>query len=482
MGGKGKGKKKEKEPKDKFTTMEEEQLIEFIKKTKDQIKEVKVKRNFVQQERDMITEFYEISKQEEKKLRDACEKEEIVMDHLQMEHQNEINAFINKFRHLEYDHDLFINEKLPNKSQEAMDKEEEIRGHREEIFMQKKQELKDGIKLNTVKHREQIETTKKNLQNTFDDKRRQLEERLKNIIRRYKQKMKQLADDLELRLKVEIHELEERKNLHINNLNKTFDQKMKDWKNENINQIKESIKIIKRCVGVLKDYENDNKKLTKDNEILQKEIDILEAKYKEAKDINTAVKNRLKKYYNQEINMKNMKAKIISLKEKYNETTKKAEEIEAKKEETQEKIDDLKNKFKGVLEQYKSKTEHRNDILEKHIKSLNEDYEKRETEIEEILKNVDIVGNRNLGDDENKNNGFNREFNELLEHIKTTLSEKTIIIKRLKASLAVSTKAFNDTIRVYEAKLIEFGLPPEELGFQLLEPNTSKMPAGLVSD
>ena len=111
MGGKAKGKKKEKEPKDKFMTMEEDKLIEFIQKTKEQIKEAKVKRNFVQQERDMITEFYEISKEEEKKLRDACEKEEIVMDHLQQEHQNEINAFINKYRHLEYDHDLFINEK-----------------------------------------------------------------------------------------------------------------------------------------------------------------------------------------------------------------------------------------------------------------------------------------------------------------------------------------------------------------------------------
>ena len=188
MAGKGKGKKKEKEPKDKFTNMEEDKLIEFIQKTKEQIKEVKVKRNFVQQERDMITEFYEISKQEEKKLRDACEKEEIVMDHLQREHQNEINAFINKYRHLEYDHELFINEKLPNKSQEALDKEEEIRGHREDIYMQKKQELKDNIKTNTVRHRDQIESKKSTLQHTFDDKKNQLEERLKNIIRRYKQK------------------------------------------------------------------------------------------------------------------------------------------------------------------------------------------------------------------------------------------------------------------------------------------------------
>ena len=179
--------------------------------------------------------------------------------------------------------------------------------------------------------------------------------------------------------------------------------------------------------------------------------------------------------------MKNMKYKIAALKEKCNETTKKTEEIEIKKEETQEKIDDLKNKFRLVLEQYKGNTEHKNDILEKHIKQLNDDYEKRENEIEEILKNVDIVGNRS--EEEGKNTGFNREmFNDLMEHIKSTLSEKTIIIKRLKASLAISAKAFNDTIRVYEAKLIEFGLPPEELGFQLLETNTSKMPAGLVSD
>ena len=37
--------------------------------------------------------------------------------------------------------------------------------------------------------------------------------------------------------------------------------------------------------------------------------------------VNNAVKNRLNKYYNQEINMKNMKAKITSLREKCNEKT-----------------------------------------------------------------------------------------------------------------------------------------------------------------
>jgi hypothetical protein len=113
--------------------MEDEKLIEFINKTTQQIQEMKIKRNFVQQERDMITSFYEISKQEEQKLKEAIEKEEIAMDQLNKEHQNEINAFQNKYKHLEYDHEMFINDSLPKSSQEAVEREEEIRKNREEI-------------------------------------------------------------------------------------------------------------------------------------------------------------------------------------------------------------------------------------------------------------------------------------------------------------------------------------------------------------
>lgn len=58
---------------------------------------------------------------------------------------------------------------------------------------------------------------------------------------------------------------------------------------------------------------------------------------------------------------------------------------------------------------------------------------------------------------------------------------KNNLVKNLKYSIHHATKAYNDAIRVYEAKLVEFGIPPEELGFQPLETITSSMPAGLVS-
>ena len=61
------------------------------------------------------------------------------------------------------------------------------------------------------------------------------------------------------------------------------------------------------------------------------------------------------------------------------------------------------------------------------------------------------------------------------------IEAKNSILRNLKYSLAHATKAYNDAIRVYEAKLVEFGIPAEELGLELLETNTSNMPAGLVA-
>jgi len=63
--------------------------------------------------------------------------------------------------------------------------------------------------------------------------------------------------------------------------------------------------------------------------------------------------------------------------------------------------------------------------------------------------------------------------------MKEAIEQKNNLLRNLKYSLAHATKAYNDAIRVYEAKLIEFGIPAEELGLELLETNTSTMPAGL---
>ena len=55
------------------------------------------------------------------------------------------------------------------------------------------------------------------------------------------------------------------------------------------------------------------------------------------------------------------------------------------------------------------------------------------------------------------------------------------LIKDLEYQIHQATKAYNDTIRVYEQKLQALGVPPEEIGFEYIPSITSQMPAGLVT-
>lgn len=69
------------------------------------------------------------------------------------------------------------------------------------------------------------------------------------------------------------------------------------------------------------------------------------------------------------------------------------------------------------------------------------------------------------------------QVNQKLEEV---LDNKNQVIRALKYDVAKVSKAHNDLIQVYEAKLAEFGIPAEELGFRPLVTSAGPGPAGLV--
>ena len=84
----------------------------------------------------------------------------------------------------------------------------------------------------------------------------------------YEEKLQKLKKELELKLKVEIHEIEERKNLHINELinnhNNAFTE-LKQYYNsitaDNLNQIKFQKENINRLIKEGENNEIEKKKL-----------------------------------------------------------------------------------------------------------------------------------------------------------------------------------------------------------------------------
>jgi DNA repair exonuclease SbcCD ATPase subunit len=242
-----------------------------------------------------------------------------------------------------------------------------------------------------------------------------------------------LEADLELREKVDIHELEERKNLHINQLMQTFDDKLDKWKKENIDQIKDNIQLIKTNREYIENLKNSNKALEKELDDLAKKKSIVDIQLEEARKQNSIINNRLAKYYNQETNIIHVDAKVKSLKKKCQETQDKTKEIEKKKDQLTDEIRDLRNKFKEAIIKYKERSEYKNNQLDEHIMHLKKNYDERELEIEKMLEEVDKVA---TNDSE-----FGRKvIVDMLDNIRNVLSSKTQIIKNLKYSLALATK------------------------------------------
>lgn len=67
------------------------------------------------------------------------------------------------------------------------------------------------------------------------------------------------------------------------------------------------------------------------------------------------------------------------------------------------------------------------------------------------------------------------------DRIEGVIRQKNYFIQQLQLDIAKVSKAHNDLISVYEAKLLELGVHPHTLGFRPLLTNVGTNPSGLVS-
>lgn len=131
----------------------------------------------------------------------------------------------------------------------------------------------------------------------------------------------------------------------------------------------------------------------------------------------------------------------------------------------QSERDDLYDKFEASIYDVQQKTGLKSMLLERRLEAVGQQLEMKEAQLAEVLTAANL--------DPSTLQAINNRLDEVLEN-------KNQIIKALQYDVAKVSKAHNDLIRVYEAKLAEFGIPVEELGFRPLVTNTSTGPAGLV--
>jgi len=205
----------------------------------------------------------------------------------------------------------------------------------------------------------------------------------------------------------------------------------------------------------------------------QKSIDTLKDRMEELKvPLSNARKDRdnlkkkLQTYDKNKMALTNARARLDVLRKKVEETRESRIELDKKFEKVEKEKQDMYHKYELAIEQLRQKADYKNTVLDERLEVLQNELDRKEGQLQHLVQ----MSGLDQG-----------TIDDICKKMEEAIEAKNSILRNLKYSLAHATKAYNDAIRVYEAKLIEFGIPPEELGLELLGTVTSTMPAGLVA-
>jgi len=421
-------------------------------------------RNYMQLERDKVNAFWEITKKDLEDKKAELRNKDREMEEMEERHQVEIKVYKQKVKHLLYEHQNNITT-LKADGEMALKLQQDEFAKREDDLQQDKRSLKLDLKEMELAHEDVVRQLKLDNAKEITKLRQEFELNAKELQNKYEKKMKMLRDDLELRRKQEIHEIEERKNTHINELMKKHEKafaEIKNYYNDITHNNLDLIKTLKEDVAEMKKKEAQNEKLM--TEIAQENKRLSEPLQKALKEVEMQ-RHQLANYEKDKTSLHLTKMRLADTDKQLKNLEWDHEVITQRFAQVQKERDELYEKFESSIYDVQQKSGLKNLMLERKLTALSEQLEKKEAQLGEVLaaSNLDQT-----------------TLQQVTKKLDEVLDSKNQLIKALQYDVAKVSKAHNDLIRVYEAKLAEFGVPVEELGFRPLITNTSPGPAGLV--
>jgi len=441
-----------------------EQLMNRIAELEKDREDEAKQRSYMQLERDKINQFWEVTKKELEDMKAELRNKDRDMEDLEERHQVEIKVYKQKVKHLLYEHQSNLTTlKTDNEAdlrQQLMEfKEHESKLLQDKRFLKKEQR---GHEISNEKHVREIELKHANyvthIKKRFDNK-------VKELQKNYQDKMRVLREAMELRRKQEVHEIDERKNDHIFELMEKHARafsEIKNYYNDITHNNLDLIKMLKEDVNKYKlgvaEKEKKMNEIKAENKALKEPMEAAERKVRE-------LEGKLQKYEKDQMSIKTTNERLAQVEKQLKNLDWDYEVQQQRLIEVQRERDELYEAFERNIYEVQQKAGMRSVLLERKLETLSEVLEKKEAKLAEVLAASNL--------DPQTLQRVNQKLEEVLDN-------KNQIIKALQYDIAKVCKAHNDLIRVYEAKLAEFGIPAEELGFRPLVTNTSTGPAGLV--
>ncbi len=383
-------------------------------------------------------------------------------------HAAEVRVYSQKVKHLEYEHGVAVARLAADDAAESKD-ETDLHLKKEALLRKTKGDERGRIRAAEEANADAIRAMKVLQEKNAQKLRQEFRATLDGMRAKYESRLSTLAADLTLRHRVEVHEVEERKNLHINQLSAAHEQafaEIKKYYNDITKANLDLITTLKAQIAeaneksaanqrLMLEIAEENKRLSDPLQRATAELHSLQA------DLKDAEKDRQSLAYAR-TRLRAVRAQLGALEAAHAELERRYATVEAER-------DELYGKFEGTVRAAQARSEARTEALEKRLGDAETEFAARRAQVDAVLSAAALDPHVVAG---------------IAAKLDAALDGRAAAAADLRSGITKLTKAHNDVIRTLTARMRELGVPADVVDALPLAPlptTAAAGPAGLLA-
>ena len=296
----------------------------------------------------------------------------------------DIKNVLKQMKHLQYEHQTKLGE-LRAEYMTQLQTAQEEHGAQEEHLLRDKRELRNQLREKEESVESQLQQMKLQSSAELTEERRQFERELEEMQEHHEAKFQRYVEESGLRQRMEIEEIEERKNNQIARLIETHDRAYSELKNYYADITANNLSLI----GSLKEQMDEFRGRAEKNEKLVAEVGAenkrMATPLQEAKAEVQELRKRMENVERDRAALRRCKKRCDQAEKLLSSVQWEKEELQLLLEKTTEERDSLKTRFEEAILEVQQKTGLKNVLLERRIALLEQETEKREAVLGEVL-------------------------------------------------------------------------------------------------
>jgi hypothetical protein len=238
---------------DDLSNMEYDELITALTLLNDEKEQVVNQRSYLQIERDLLENLFKNSESTFKDYETQVLIQEKVLQDAEETHKTEIRTYLQKLKQLEFENERNMTI-IEAKGKEYMSQEVKYHNDKLDEFKNQKQDLKAQFQQTQQEGIKTIHKKEQKIRNMLETAKSEFSKELKRYESKNEENLELLRKELDLKIRTELHEIEERKNVHINELIKNHEKAFEELKSfynyitiENLNLIRSQKEELANC-------------------------------------------------------------------------------------------------------------------------------------------------------------------------------------------------------------------------------------------